>query len=120
MATHSLRTALALKRAGIDRNTKDPRGGAILRDSAGEPTGMLVDEAMELVRKLISPRTRMTSPRRSKSAQENTLNWAGLNFMTPACRGTTLNYSATSTRKAPCNCACTAPSAAQAPMPIAC
>lgn len=49
--------SLALKRAGIDRNTKDPAGGSILRDTAGEPTGMLVDEAMELVRKLIPPRT---------------------------------------------------------------
>ncbi|MEJ0038884.1 MAG: amidohydrolase [Gammaproteobacteria bacterium] len=49
--------SLALKRAGINRNTKDPAGGSILRDNAGEPTGMLIDEAMELVRKLLPPRT---------------------------------------------------------------
>lgn len=49
--------SLALERAGVDRNTKDPPGGSILRDAHGEPTGMLVDEAMELVRKLIPPRT---------------------------------------------------------------
>jgi len=48
---------LALKRAGIDRSTKDPAGGSILREKNGEPTGMLIDEAMELVRKLIPPRT---------------------------------------------------------------
>lgn len=48
---------LALKRAGIDRSTRDPAGGSILRDKNGEPTGMLIDEAMELVRKLIPPRT---------------------------------------------------------------
>jgi predicted amidohydrolase YtcJ len=46
--------SLALKRAGIDRNTPDPAGGKISKDSAtGEPTGMLIDEAMTLVQRLI-------------------------------------------------------------------
>jgi len=45
----------ALKRAGIDRNTPNPPGGEILKDTSGEPTGMLVDNAMDLVRKLIPP-----------------------------------------------------------------
>ncbi len=49
--------SLALKRAGIDRNTPDPAGGSILKGSDGEPTGMLIDEAMELVRRHIPPRT---------------------------------------------------------------
>ena len=49
--------SLALKRAGIDRNTADPAGGSILKDAASEPTGMLIDEAMELVQKLIPPHT---------------------------------------------------------------
>jgi predicted amidohydrolase YtcJ len=49
--------SLALKRAGIDRNTPDPAGGSILRDEKGEPTGMLIDEARDLVRRLIPPRT---------------------------------------------------------------
>ena len=54
---HSLvANSLALKRAGIDRNTRDPAGGKILRDAAtGEPTGLLVDDAMELVNRLIPP-----------------------------------------------------------------
>lgn len=39
----------ALEIAGITRDTPDPPGGQILRDPAtGEPTGMLVDNAMEL------------------------------------------------------------------------
>ncbi|NBD10487.1 amidohydrolase [Corallococcus silvisoli] len=38
----------ALRRARIDRNTKDPRGGRILRGPDGEPTGVLVDNAMDL------------------------------------------------------------------------
>ena len=31
----------ALQAAGIDRNSADPPGGAIVKDSAGEPTGLL-------------------------------------------------------------------------------
>ncbi|WP_421937540.1 amidohydrolase [Phenylobacterium sp.] len=42
----------ALKAAGIDEATKAPAGGEILRDRAGKPTGMLVDNAMALVRRL--------------------------------------------------------------------
>jgi predicted amidohydrolase YtcJ len=50
--------SLALQRAGIDRNTENPAGGSVLKDAAtGEPTGMLVDDAMELVDKLIPPHT---------------------------------------------------------------
>ena len=39
----------ALKLAGIDKTTKDPVGGRIERDAAGNPTGVLVDAAMELL-----------------------------------------------------------------------
>jgi predicted amidohydrolase YtcJ len=45
--------SLALRRAGIDRNTAAPAGGTILKDAAGEPTGMLVDNAMALVERLV-------------------------------------------------------------------
>jgi predicted amidohydrolase YtcJ len=40
----------ALALAGIDRDTAAPFGGEILRDAEGEPTGMLIDRAMGLVR----------------------------------------------------------------------
>ena len=49
--------SLALKRAGIDRTTRDPAGGRILKDANGEPTGMLVDDAMDLVKRLVPPHT---------------------------------------------------------------
>jgi hypothetical protein len=39
----------ALRLAGITRATADPAGGAILRDLAGEPTGILLDNAVDLV-----------------------------------------------------------------------
>jgi len=39
----------ALAAAGITKATKDPAGGKIIRDKKGEPTGVLVDNAMDLV-----------------------------------------------------------------------
>ena len=45
----------ALEIAGIGRDTSDPPGGQILRDAAGEATGMLVDTAMELVYRHVPP-----------------------------------------------------------------
>ena len=47
--------SLALRLAGIDENTPDPPGGRILRDAAGRPTGVLIDQAMGLVRRRIPP-----------------------------------------------------------------
>jgi len=38
-----------LARAGVTRETRDPEGGRIVRDDAGEPTGVLIDHAMALV-----------------------------------------------------------------------
>jgi predicted amidohydrolase YtcJ len=39
----------ALKLAGVTAATRAPSGGEILKDDAGEPTGMLVDNAMAIV-----------------------------------------------------------------------
>lgn len=45
----SVANSAALRLAGITAATKDPFGGEILRDKAGEPTGMLIDSAQLLV-----------------------------------------------------------------------
>ena len=45
----------ALRLAGIDARTPDPPGGRILRDAAGEATGVLLDNAMDLVSRLVPP-----------------------------------------------------------------
>ncbi|MCX7028570.1 MAG: amidohydrolase [Spirochaetes bacterium] len=42
-------SSLALERAGIRKVTPDPAGGMIARDPAGEPTGILYENAMNLV-----------------------------------------------------------------------
>ena len=39
----------ALRVAGIDAHTADPEGGRIVRDERGEPTGMLLETAAQLV-----------------------------------------------------------------------
>jgi len=48
----------ALALAGITKDTLDPPGGEIIRDANGEPTGVLIDNAMYLVqRKIPAPTT---------------------------------------------------------------
>ena len=50
----SVASSAALKIAKIDKNTPDPFGGEILKDkTTGEPTGMLLDNAQDLIAKNI-------------------------------------------------------------------
>ncbi|GAB2506113.1 amidohydrolase [Microbulbifer agarilyticus] len=43
----------ALQLAGIDRNTPNPEGGDIIKSAQGEPTGILIDNAMLLLENAI-------------------------------------------------------------------
>lgn len=45
--------SMALKLAGITNETEDPPGGVIVRDHDGVATGYLLDQAQELVKKVI-------------------------------------------------------------------
>lgn len=47
--------SLGLKLAGIDKNTPEPAGGRIIRDANGEPTGIVIDAAKNLVQRVIPP-----------------------------------------------------------------
>ncbi len=49
----ALANSLALKLAGVTKDTKDVAGGLIVRDARGEPTGLLKDAAMSLVERVI-------------------------------------------------------------------
>ena len=44
-----------LLKLGIDRDTPDPAGGEIVRDASGEATGILIDNAMLMVKAALPP-----------------------------------------------------------------
>jgi predicted amidohydrolase YtcJ len=52
-----LANSVALRLAGITAATKDPPGGAIVRDAQGNPTGALKDAAMNFVLRVVPPMT---------------------------------------------------------------
>jgi len=60
----------ALKAAGITAATKDPVGGKIERDASGNPTGLLVDSAMELITSKVPPPSEQTMAGALAKAQE--------------------------------------------------
>ena len=62
----SVANSLALMRSNIDGTTEAPFGGAINLDVDGEPTGMLIDNAQNLVANLIP---RMDTEAREKAFQ---------------------------------------------------
>lgn len=77
----------ALKLAGITRHTTNPPGGSILKDAAGEPTGMLIDNAIALVTELVPPPTERqlelaleTGANRSVRVGWTQLQYAGTTF----------------------------------------
>jgi predicted amidohydrolase YtcJ len=51
----ALANSLALEAASITRATEEVEGGAIERDASGEPTGVLKDNAMGLVDRVVPP-----------------------------------------------------------------
>ena len=53
----ALANSVALKLAGVTRESKDPAGGTIVRDENGEPTGLLKDAAMDAVLSIIPSAT---------------------------------------------------------------
>lgn len=60
--------AAAMRAAGITRATPDPPGGKIVRDAAGEATGVFLDHAMDLVSAKMPGETRAVTERRVLAA----------------------------------------------------
>lgn len=54
--------AEALRQAGIDKDTKDPPGGEILRDATGRPTGLLNEAAQGFVERVLDSYRAHRSP----------------------------------------------------------
>lgn len=73
----------ALKAAGIDETTPAPFGGQILKGPDGKLTGMLVDNAMSLVRKLETAPTEAQRLEAFKAAfrVETAYGWTGVHSM---------------------------------------
>src|SRR5207244_3736323 len=61
---------VALHLAGITRSTPDPMGGRIEHDSRGDPTGVLVDNAMELAENKIQQPSQAERERRLLAAMK--------------------------------------------------
>lgn len=75
--------SLALKKADITAQTKAPVGGDILKDDAGEPTGMLIDKAMGLVAGLQTEPTMAEKEEAYRKASEvySAYGWTGVHDM---------------------------------------
>ncbi len=58
----------AMELAGITRDTPDPPGGRIIRDETGEPTGIFVDNAADLIEAHVGPVTPELTDRRIAAA----------------------------------------------------
>lgn len=63
----------AMQLAGVNASTPDPPGGMIQRDANGIPTGILFEQAVELVEKIIPPATAEERKRDLLAAQEKLL-----------------------------------------------
>src|SRR5581483_116534 len=72
--------AAAMKLAGITAATKDPAGGKIERNANGEPTGVLIDNAMALVERIVPPMSHdeMKSATLAAIAESNKCGLTGL------------------------------------------
>ncbi len=81
----SMANTLALAKAGVDKNTPDPGGGSFERDASGEPTGVLVETAIDQVEKAVPDWTAEDEFRQFKIA-EGVLNSYGI---TSAVEGAT-------------------------------
>ena len=65
----------ALRLAGIRLGSPDPDGGKILRDEQGEPTGILIDNAVDLVNDIIPEPDRKELHRRVLAAIDHCLTY---------------------------------------------
>lgn len=67
----SLANSAALKAAGVTRDVKDVSGGTIVRDAAGEPTGVFKDNAMGVVDRAVPPAGAEMTDRALRAAMQH-------------------------------------------------
>jgi len=78
----------ALQIAGIDKNTPNPEGGTIEKDAAGNPTGILNETAMRIVRGKIAPMTDERLREAMLKAQEEMFSYGITSVMSAGTSGT--------------------------------
>ena len=71
----ALANQMAMRRAGLDRQTQDPPGGKIIRDADGWPTGTLIDEARLLVAAVIPPVSNQQLMGQIKAGMQDANRW---------------------------------------------
>jgi predicted amidohydrolase YtcJ len=67
----ALANSLALKLAGVTKETKEPAGGVVVRDKSGEPTGVLKDAAENLVERAVPAKSFEENRAAAKAATEH-------------------------------------------------
>lgn len=70
-----LANAAAMKAAGITAATRDPTGGRIERTATGEPTGVFVDNAKQLIERVIPPPSKAESRQATLAAIKEAQRW---------------------------------------------
>lgn len=66
----------ALQRAGVTKNTADPPGGEILKDSSGNPTGLLNEAAQALANDAMTRDLAKRSPREKEAEAQKIIDLA--------------------------------------------
>lgn len=72
----------ALALAGITQDTPDPEGGVIVRDSAGRPTGVLLERARDLMEAVLPPPPSAREQKRLMREQMTRMNAMGITSVT--------------------------------------
>ncbi|MFN8580111.1 MAG: amidohydrolase [Gemmatimonadaceae bacterium] len=65
----------AMKLAGITSATADPPGGTLTRDAARNPTGIFIDDAIDLIRRGLPAATQDDAERRLRAAMDRYARW---------------------------------------------
>ena len=70
-----LANAMAMQKAGVTKDTRDPSGGSVERDAQGNPAGVFVDNAQGLVGRAIPASTRAQTKEAIKAAIAEMHRW---------------------------------------------
>lgn len=79
--------AKAMELAGITKNTKDPRGGEIVRDSAGNPIGVFRETAQGLLRRALSSYLVSRTPEQVKADERRVIELAAQECLSKGLTG---------------------------------